>query len=39
MVGTRRLETPDLYRVKGKLTCVSNDFDDVVDRISTSKYL
>jgi hypothetical protein len=31
--------TPDLYRVKGKLTCISNDFEGLVDRVSTSKYL
>jgi hypothetical protein len=30
--------TPDLYRVKGKLTCSYNDFQGAVDRISTSKY-
>jgi Phage integrase family len=31
--------TPDLYRVKGKLTCISNDFEGLLDRVSTSKYL
>jgi hypothetical protein len=31
--------TPDLHRVKGKLTCISNDFEGLVDRVSTSKYL
>jgi hypothetical protein len=31
--------TPDLYRVKGKLTGISNDFEGIVDRVSTSKYL
>jgi hypothetical protein len=33
------IRAPDLYCVKGKMTCVSNDFDDAMDRISTSKYL
>jgi hypothetical protein len=31
--------TPDLYRAKGNLTCISNDFEAVVELISTSKYL
>jgi hypothetical protein len=39
MVGTRRLELLTSHRVKGKLTCIPNGFDGVVDQISTSKYL
>jgi hypothetical protein len=31
--------TPDLNRIKGNLTCISNDFEVVVDGVGTSKYL